>query len=103
MTANKRSKRNSIPYVTMYRIDGDLNRLRHHPDDGPAMSRLLQQCSPDVIRELVRGYRIAKHAGLLGDGHPPAKDLEGVISVERAEGLYEAIRLQLRKKLVDNV
>lgn len=67
------------------------------------IARLLQHCSPAMIRELVRGYRIAKMAGILGDGKPPAEELQGFISPERAEGLYEATRTMLKHSSVDNV
>lgn len=55
------------------------------------IARLLQHCSPAVVEELLRGYRIAKDAGILGGVEMPINEITGWVDHERAEGIYQAI------------
>jgi len=96
-----RPLRDTIPDVKLHRMDRDIAYCRHHPSDGPMLSRfsydhsntlvhdskgrvdllipntvplasdiarLLQHISPAMVTELIHGYRLARAAGLLGDG-----------------------------------
>lgn len=44
----------------------------HHAIDPNGSARILQHAVPQVMEELVRGYKLAKEAGLLGESfkHP---------------------------------
>lgn len=66
------------------------------------IARLLQHCSPAMMEELVRGYRLAKAVGLLGDDQcneaaalfMSRKDPEDYIPAERiADGKEQMLAL----------
>lgn len=65
---------------------------------GSDVARLLQHCSPDMMRELVRGYRLAKVAGILGDGERPIEEVDAVYEDhDTGDMIYQAIKKAQRK------
>jgi hypothetical protein len=94
---------------------GKLDLLFAH--DGSELKRnacrILAQMSPDTTLELIRGYEIARCAGLLGDGKPPIAEVATILSTpypmdsiadgaaHATDAIYDAIRLHLRKEGID--
>lgn len=60
-------------------------------------TRCLYEMSPDIIDELMRGYVIARAAGLLGDDRPPLPEVAEIVSQDVTDRIYTAIRLNHRK------
>jgi hypothetical protein len=65
------------------------------------IARLLQHCSPAIVAELVRGYRLAKMAGILGDDHDAIPEIEEVYAdhdyAVTGQRIYETIKKSQRK------
>lgn len=94
---------------------GKVDLLFEHNGDSLRSSacRALWHLSPDITTELMRGYEIARAAGLLGDDKPPIPEVATILSTpypmeniadgaaHATDAIYEAIRLHMRKERLD--
>jgi len=65
-------------------------------------ARILHEVSPDIIDELVRGYRLAKAAGILGDSEPALTEVEelyadGASFRVTGQAIYDGIKRAQRR------
>jgi hypothetical protein len=92
--------------------NGKLDLLFTHNGDDLRRNacRVLSNMSPDITLELIRGYEIARAAGLLGDGKPPIPDVASILSIpypmesiedgaaHATEAIGNVIRTHMRKE-----